>query len=388
MRFLNGGESHGKALVGIIEGLPSNLKIDTEKINEYLKLRQGGYGRGGRMQIETDQIEILSGVRGALTTGAPVSFLIHNRDWENWKEIMASGPEADLLQKTVTRARPGHADYAGAVKYQQQDIRNVLERASARETASRVAMGAFGIRLLEEFGIEVISFVTGIGSVQCGEKAAGMSVGREVYQNPVYCPCKKESEEMVALIDQAKETGESLGGIVETRISGLPVGLGSYVNPDRKLDAMIAGAVMGIQAIKGVEIGLGFKSAERFGSEVHDEMFYEKEQGLYHGSNHAGGIEGGMTNGQTLIVKAAMKPIPTLYNPLRSVDLATGEAYEAAIERSDICAVPAASVVVGAVVAWEVAKAFVEKFGGDSLQEIRANYENWQKMTKESIGGR
>ncbi len=387
MRFLNGGESHGKALVGIIEGMPSNLKIDIAMINQYLKLRQGGYGRGGRMQIESDQIEIISGVRGARTTGAPISFLIRNKDWENWKEIMSADQDADLSQKTVTKARPGHADYAGAVKYQQKDIRNVLERASARETASRVAMGAFGVALLKEFGVEVISFVRGIGHVQCSEAAAEITVDEEVYANPVYCPCQAESEQMVALIDEAKEKGESLGGIVETRISGLPVGLGSYANPDRKLDACIAGAVMGIQAIKGVEIGLGFESAARFGSKVHDEIFYDEKKGLYHQTNHAGGIEGGMTNGETVVVKAAMKPIPTLYNPLRSVDLSTGKPYEAAIERSDICAVPAASIVVGAVVAWEVAKAFVDKFGGDSIEEMRANYENWQKMVRDSIGG-
>lgn len=390
MRFLNGGESHGRTLVGIIEGMPANIPIDREMIDTYLKLRQGGYGRGGRMQIETDQVDIVSGVRGGLTTGAPISFLIANKDWENWEKVMAAGPEAELESRQVTRARPGHADYPGAVKYRQRDIRNVLERASARETASRVAMGAFALNLLAQFEIHMQAYVVGIGPLRAEmdnpEKVAAYDFAT-LYDTPLYCPDPEATKRMIALIDEAKSRGESLGGEVEVRITGLPVGLGSYVNPDRKLDARIAGAVMGIQAIKGVEIGLGFAAAHRFGSQVHDEIFYCPERGLWHGSNNAGGIEGGMTNGEDVIVRAAMKPIPTLYSPLRSIDLFTGEAYEAAIERSDICAVPAAAIVTGCVVAWEVACAFLDKFGGDSLEEIRANYENWREMSRGFIGG-
>ena len=376
MRFLNAGESHGKALSGIIEGMPSNLKIDFSLIDRMLKLRQGGYGRGGRMQIESDKIDILSGIRGTFTTGAPISFLIWNKDWQNWEKIMSPYDDADLESKRVTRARPGHADYAGALKYQQKDIRNVLERASARETATKVAIGAFAMNFLKEFGISVSSYVVGIGEIQC-EKGT-YEADEKVYEDPVYCPCKSSSEKMVRLIDKAKENGESLGGVVEIKVSGIPVGLGSYVNYDRKLDSMIAGSVMGVQAIKGVEIGLGFESAKRVGSKVHDEIFYNQQKGIYHGSNNAGGIEGGMTNGEEIMVRAAMKPIPTLYNPLQSIDIYSGEAYEAAIERSDVCAVPAAAIVVGSVVAWEVANAFMQKFAGDSLQEIKANYENCQ----------
>ncbi len=385
MRFLNAGESHGKALVSIIEGLPSNLKIDIDFINYMMELRQGGYGRGGRMKIEKDKIDIFSGVRGGRTTGAPVSFLIWNNDWENWEKIMSSSEDADLESKRVTRARPGHADYAGALKYQQKDIRNVLERASARETASKVAIGSIAMNFLKEFGIKVSFCVTNIGGAECAEEI--LEIKDDIFENPLYCPCEKTTRDMVHLIDRAKEKGESLGGIVQVIVKGLPVGLGSYVNYDRKMDSRIAGALMGVQAIKGVEIGIGFEAAKRPGSKVHDEIFFDKHKGVWHGSNNAGGIEGGMSNGEDVIVKAVMKPIPTLYNPLRSVDIYSGEAYEAAIERSDICAVPAASVVAGSVVAWEIANLFMEKFAGDSMEEIRKNYENWKNMTRSFTGG-
>lgn len=385
MRYLNGGESHGKALVSIIEGMPSNLKIDTDFINYLLELRQGGYGRGGRMKIEKDKIDIFSGVRGGFTTGAPLSFLIWNKDWENWEKIMSSEEDADLSSKRVTQARPGHADYPGALKYQQKDIRNVLERASARETASKVALGGLAMNFLREFGVSVSFCVLNIGGAQCPEN---IDVSDEkIFENPLYCPCEDTSKEMIRLIDKAKEEGESLGGIVQVVVKGLPAGIGSYVNHDRKLDSRIAGALMGVQAIKGVEIGMGFEAAIRPGSQVHDEIFYDKDRGVYHGTNNAGGIEGGISNGEEIIVKAVMKPIPTLYNPLRSIDIFTGEACKGAIERSDICAVPAASVVAGAVVAWEIANAFMEKFSGDSMEEIRVAYNNWLKMIKDFTGG-
>lgn len=385
MRFLNAGESHGKALVSIIEGLPSNLKIDTQFINYMLELRQGGYGRGGRMKIEKDKIDIFSGVRGGYTTGAPVSFLIWNNDWENWQKIMSSSEDADLESKKVTRARPGHADYAGALKYQQKDIRNVLERASARETASKVAIGSIAMSFLKEFGINVYFCVTSIGGAECREKI--YEINEKIFENLLYCPCENTTKEMIGLIDKAKEEGESLGGVVQVIVEGLPPGVGSYVNYDRKLDSRIAGSLMGVQAIKGVEIGMGFETGKLPGSKVHDEIFFSKEKGVFHGSNNAGGIEGGMSNGENIVVKAVMKPIPTLYNPLQSIDIYSGEAYEAAIERSDICAVPAAAVVAGSVVAWEIADAFMEKFAGDSMDEIRASFENWQKVVNNFTGG-
>lgn len=385
MRYLNAGESHGKALVSIIEGLPSNLKIDIEFINHILELRQGGYGRGDRMKIEKDKIDLFSGVRDGYTTGAPLSFLIWNNDWENWEKIMSSEKVEDPEDRRVTRARPGHADYAGALKYQQKDIRNVLERASARETASKVAIGSIAMNFLKEFGISVSFCVINIGGAECPEQIN--DIEDSVYKNPLYCPCEKTSDDMIYLIDKAKEEGESLGGIVQVIVKGLPAGIGSYVNWDRKLDSRIASALMGIQGIKGVEIGMGFEVGKRPGSEVHDEIFYDKEKGVYHGSNNAGGIEGGMSNGENIIIKAAMKPIPTLYNPLKSIDIYSGEAYEAAIERSDICAVPAASVVVGSMVAWEIANSFMEKFAGDSMEEIKSNYNNWLRMIKSFTGG-
>ncbi len=385
MRYLNAGESHGKALVSIIEGLPSNLNIDVNFINKMLELRQGGYGRGGRMKIEKDKIDLFSGVRDGYTTGAPVSFLIWNNDWKNWEDIMSPEKILDPEEKRVTRARPGHADYPGALKYQQKDIRNVLERASARETASKVAIGSIAMLFLREFGIKVSFCVINVGGAECPKKIH--NIEDNIFQNPLYCPCEETSTDMIRLIDKAKEEGESLGGVVQVIVKGLPVGIGSYVNWDRKLDSRIASSLMGVQAIKGVEIGMGFESGKREGSKVHDEIFFDKIRGVYHGTNNAGGIEGGMSNGEDIIVKAVMKPIPTLYNPLRSIDIYTGEAYQAAIERSDICAVPAAAVVAGSMVAWEIAKSFMEKFAGDSMEEIKMNFNNWKEITKSFTGG-
>lgn len=385
MRYLNAGESHGKALVTIIEGLPSNLKIDKNFIDMMLALRQGGYGRGGRMLIERDEIDFFSGVRAGLTSGAPLSFLIWNKDWKNWEKIMDWSQEADLESRKVTQARPGHADYVGALKYQQDDIRNVLERASARETASRVALGAIAMLFLKEFGIEFSFCVLGLGGVNCPEEVK--DIPASVLEDPLYCPCPETSALMIERINQAKEEGESLGGLIQLQVKGLPVGLGSYVNPDRKLDSRIAGALMGIQAFKAVEIGLGSEAANLPGSQVHDEIFYQAERGVYRQTNRAGGIEGGMSNGEDILVKAVMKPIPTLYKPLRSIDIHSGQAFEAAIERSDITAVPAASVVAASVLAWEIALAFREKFAGDSMEEIRDNFGNWQKRVESFTGG-
>jgi chorismate synthase len=431
IRYLTAGESHGKGLTTIIEGVPSNLAITAEFINKELFRRQAGYGRGGRMKIEKDTAEIISGVRFGRTLGSPIALFIENKDWENWKEVMTPSPPAPLPMgeggqrpgegrlAPVTRPRPGHADLSGAIKYNQRDIRNVLERSSARETAARVAVGAVAKRFLDEFGVRVYSWVTEIGGVKSSEFGVQGSEFSSVYyssliphpsslpevferaeSSDVRCPDKDATEAMKKMIDEARDRGDSLGGIFEIVVSGVPVGLGSHVQWDRKLNANLAMALMSIQAIKGAEIGLGFEAARRPGSQVHDEIFYgsqqsavssqEKEEkegdcpekGFYRKSNHAGGIEGGMSNGEDIVLRAAMKPIPTLYKPLKSVDIETKEAFEASIERSDICAVPAASVVGEAVVAIEIANAMIDKFGGDSLEEMKRNYESYMEYVK------
>ena len=402
LRYLTAGESHGKALIASIEGIPSNLSINATYINHDLARRQKGYGRGGRMKIESDAVQLISGVRHGKTTGAPITCLIENKDWNNWDEIMSPDLKSDSYDENnkryqaVTRPRPGHADLSGAIKYNQRDIRNILERSSARETAARVAVGAIAKRLLDEFGIKVFSWVTEIGNVKIENTEFNGSIyykyremdGEglfDLYQHAedseVRCPDREVTEKIKSSIDNAKENGDSLGGIFEIVVSGLPTGLGSHVQYDRKLDAMIAGAVMSIQAIKGVEIGLGFEEGRIPGSKVHDEIEYDKKM-FRRKSNFAGGIEGGMSNGEDLVVRAVMKPIPTLYKPLRSVDIDTKEVFEAAIERSDVCAVPAASVIGEAVVSIELAKAFVEKFGGDSMEEMKCNYESYMAYVR------
>ena len=397
MRYLTAGESHGRAISGILEGMPANLEIDKTEINRQLARRQGGYGRGGRMKIENDQIDILSGIRGGKTLGTPISFQIENDDWPNWEEVLAPfgdngyDQEEIKIQKEnkiktvkpkVTKPRPGHADLAGALKYNQADLRNILERASARETAMRVTVGAFGRILLKEFGIDVTSHVQRIGSVAVKEQEFSFAEIREKSsQSEVRCVDQAVTEEMIAEIDDCKAEGNSLGGVFEVRTTKLPAGLGSHVHWDRKLDGKLAQALMSIQAIKGVEVGLGFEAAARRGSEVHDEIDYDDS--FYRLTNNAGGMEGGMTNGEPLVIKAAMKPIPTLYQPLSSVDLATKEKFKASVERSDVTAVPAASIVGENVVAFELAKAFLDKFGGDSLAEIKANYNNYLKMLEQ-----
>jgi chorismate synthase len=371
LRYLTAGESHGPALTAVIEGMPAGLELSSEYINRQLARRQQGYGRGGRMKIETDQAEILSGVRGGKTLGSPISLQIKNRDWENWSQIMASG-EADLASRRVTVPRPGHGDLAGHIKYGHEDLRNILERASARETAARVAACTVGRKLIEHFGMEIYSHVVQIGSVQAKPANLPEIIAR-VPQSEMMCADPEAEALMKQEIDQARERGDSLGGIFEIIVCHVPIGLGSHVHWDRKLDGRLAGALMSIQAIKGVEIGLGFAAATLPGSQVHDEIF-AGEGGFKRGSNNAGGLEAGMTNGQNLVLRAAMKPIATLYQPLRSVSLESGQAAQAAVERSDICAVPAAAVVGEAVTAFELAAAFLEKFGGDSIPEIESRF--------------
>lgn len=381
LRYLTAGESHGPQLTAIIEGLPANLPLSEDKINHQLWRRQQGYGRGGRMKIESDQAAIGSGVRFGHTLGTPVTLVVANRDWNNWENRMSvqGEPPADL--ETVTKPRPGHADLAGAIKYDQQDIRNVLERASARNTATLVAVGSAARQLLEQFAIHVYSHVVEIGGIHAGEVSGTIEeIAERAERSQVRVANPEKEAEIIELIKRTRKEGNSLGGVFEVIVTGVPIGLGSYSMPDRRLDSRLAGALVGIQAIKGVEIGMGFAAARRPGSEVHDEIFYSPERGYWRAANGAGGIEGGISNGQPIVVRAAMKPIPTLYQPLQSVDMHTKEPFAASIERSDVVAVPAAAVVGEAVVAWVIAQAFLEKFGGDSLQELLANYQNYMAM--------
>lgn len=374
LRYLTAGESHGPALTTIVEGLPAGLPVEAAYIDAQLARRQGGYGRGGRMEIEHDRVRILGGIRAGKTLGSPVSLQIENRDWENWADTMAPGPEARTNDRLVTRPRPGHADLPGALKYGHRDVRNVLERASARETAARVAAGSLARRLLEEMGIEILGLVVQIGEVTAAVPDLSVDGLRtRVAESRVMCPDAVASLRMAEHIDRIRDEGDSLGGVFEVRAYGVPPGLGSYAHWDRRLDGRLAGALMSIQAIKGVEIGLGFDGAARPGSTVQDEIVYTEDRGFYRPTNRAGGIEGGVSNGEPVVVRAAMKPIPTLRRPLKSVDLISRAPSEAAFERSDICAVPAACVIGEAVVAFELARACLEKFGGDSLAELLDN---------------
>ncbi|HEV8437782.1 MAG TPA: chorismate synthase [Methylomirabilota bacterium] len=383
-RFLTAGESHGEALTAVIDGVPAGLPLTEEHINEDLARRQRGYGRGGRMKIEHDQVHLSSGVRWGVTLGSPISLTIQNRDWENWKQTMAVGtPPPGTTAKTVTRPRPGHADLAGAMKYGHHDIRNVLERSSARETTARVAVAGVAKRLLSEFGISILSHVTEIGGVRIESlESPWEEIRRRAESSEVRCADTTAEAAMIEAIDKAKAAGDTLGGVFEVVALGCPVGLGSYVQWDRKLDGLLAQAFCSIHAIKGAEIGLGFESARRPGSEVHDEILFDADGGFHRGSNSAGGLEGGVTNGQPVVVRAVMKPISTLRKPLRSVDVATKEAVEAVVERSDVCAVPAAGVVGEAMMAIVLARAFLEKFGGDSIDEIRHNHQAYLEYLK------
>lgn len=371
LRYFTAGETHGKCLTAIVEGMPSGVKISIDKINEALARRQQGYGRGGRMLIERDTAEILSGVRGGYTLGSPIAIKIENRDWKNWEDIMGTETASD--KKSVSFPRPGHADLTGGMKYNHTDLRNVLERASARETAARVAVGALVSQVLEPFGIEFKSRVVRIGEVEDAPSEYTEEFYARVKESPVGFGDDEAAKKAMSYIDTIKKNGESVGGVVETAVCGLPAGLGSYVHYDRKLDANIAFAVMSIQAIKGVEFGMGFKVGTVSGAKVHDEIGYDN--GFFRYTNNAGGIEGGMSNGEPVIVRAAMKPIPTQYNPLRTVNLADKKVHTASVERSDICAVPACSVVVESAVRFEITKAFLDKFSGDCMEDVKAYYD-------------
>lgn len=410
LRFLTAGESHGPGLTAIIEGLPAGLKISAEQINADLQRRQGGHGRGGRMKIEKDAVRILSGVRFGQTLGGPVTLFIENKDYANWQHLMSPddadlgvdddwGPRPTSGKGLVTRPRPGHADLVGAMKYRQQDMRNILERASARETAARVAVGAVCKALLAHFDVHVTGHVVSLGGIDAQVDGLSLQeIAARVEESPVRCADPEASERMVARIDEAKKAGDTLGGIWEVIVTGLPPGLGSHVQWDRRLDGRLAQAVMSIPAHKAVEIGLGVRAASRPGSAVHDEIFWgappaEEDgdkgpavypggpvlgTGYWRGSNHAGGVEGGITTGLPLIVRGTMKPISTLYKALRSVDVRTKEQEKASVQRSDVCAVPAAAVVGEAVVAIEVAAAWLDKFGRDSISEMERNVERYK----------
>ena len=373
-RFLTAGESHGRALTAIVEGVPAGLALNEDYIARDLKRRQGGYGRGGRMKIEQDRAEVLSGVRYGFTMGSPISLLIWNRDWENWQEVMAISPVEKEIEP-VTRLRPGHADLAGTIKYGQNDVRPILERASARETAARVAVGAVARRLLEEFGIEIHSHTIAIG----GAWTKGEEIDWDkVERSPVRCANANAETAMMAAIDGAKEDGDSVGGIFQVVAKGVPIGLGSHVQWDRRLDGRLAQAMMSINAVKGVEIGAGFSLADIKGSKAHDIIQFDNvKRRWHHASNRAGGIEGGMTNGEPIVVNAVVKPIPTLGKPLPSVDLKTGETVQAHVERADACVVPAAGVIGEAMLAIVLADAVLEKFGGDHMKETLRNYHSY-----------
>lgn len=387
LRYLTAGESHGELLMGIIEGMPSGLLIRVTDIDRDLARRQTGYGRGGRMKIEKDQVKIYSGVRWGRTLGSPIGLMIRNKDWENWRAKMSPDPTFLNSAEPVTRPRPGHADLAGALKYGMTDVRNILERSSARETAMRVAVGALAKRLLEEFGIEVMSHVLSIGGVFAKvPKVSLQELKKRVEASELRCSDTDAEKRMMKKIDQAKAAGDSLGGVFEVIVIGVPAGLGSHAHWDRKLDGKLASALMSIQAIKGVEVGAGFGTANRPGSLVHDEIFWSRKTGFYRKTNMAGGIEGGISNGENIVLRAAMKPIPTLMKPLHSVDLASKKAFKASVERSDVCAVPAAGVVAEAAVAFEISAAMVEKFGGDSIDEMKRNYHMYMKHLNSRMG--
>lgn len=392
LRFLTSGESHGKCLNAIIDGVPSGIKLNLDKMNLLMAKRQKGYGRGGRMAIEQDKIIINSGVRHGVTTGAPICIQIDNRDWENWRIPMATFPvdENDpnirdlIIQKKITQVRPGHADLAGALKYNISDIRDILERSSARETATRVAVGALAMCILENFGIEIYSHTLKIGSASVKKSALSDDfniIKDSSEKSEVRCADYSASVEMKKVIDEACQLGDTLGGLFEIVALNVPVGLGSFTHWDRRLDGLVSQAIMSIPAIKSVSIGLGEDVAVLPGSQVHDQIYPKAGSKTYsRKTNNAGGIEGGVSNGAPIVVRAAMKPIPTMKTPLASVDLSTGKEHSAHFERSDVCAVPAAGVVGEAMLAIVLADEFLKKFGGDSYQEIKSNFDNYCKL--------
>lgn len=388
MRFLTAGESHGPELTAIIEGLPAGLPIDIATINEELARRQKGYGRGGRMKIEKDQVRITSGIRHGKTLGSPITLCVANKDWKNWQSVMGAEPVSEKQQqiRRVAKPRPGHADLVGGIKYGHTDLRNVLERSSARETTMRVAIGAIAKQLLKALDIEVAGHVVEIGNVKANitEKSlTATTIKEKAEASEVRCLDPEAESKMKAVIDQAKQNGDTVGGIVEIQVDNVPVGLGSYAQWDQKLDAKIAQAMLSINAFKGVEFGIGFEMAHLPGSQVMDEILWEETQGFTRKTNHLGGFEGGMTNGMPVIVRGVMKPIPTLYKPLQSVDIDTKEAYKASVERSDSCAVPAACVVAEAVIATEITKALLIQFEADSFVRLQDNLDRYRSYTNE-----
>jgi chorismate synthase len=389
MRYLTAGESHGPQLTTIIEGLPSGMPLVAEDINIELARRQKGYGRGRRMQIEKDTVEILGGVRHGYTLGSPVALVVKNNDWKHWTKIMGQEPldenAEEEIKRKISRPRPGHADLNGGIKYGHRDMRNVLERSSARETTVRVAAGAVAKKLLSLLGIEVASHVIEIGGIKA-ENTTYSSL-RDLKErseaSPVRCLDDEAAKKMMAAIDEAKQNGDSIGGIVEVIVEGMPVGVGSYVHYDRKLDAKIAAAIVSINAFKGVEFGIGFEAAGKPGSEVHDEIEWNKSLGYTRKTNRLGGFEGGMTTGMPIVVRGVMKPIPTLYKPLQSVDIETKEPFSASIERSDSCAVPAAAVVAENVVAWELASAIIDQFYADRFDALKESVDRYREYARE-----
>lgn len=385
LRFLTAGESHGKCLIGTLEGLPSGLAVDLGFINQQLHRRQLGYGRGGRMKIERDEIEIASGVRQGFTIGSPISFLIKNKDWDHWQAAMSVGPAPEGSNlRSVTRPRPGHADLAGGLKFQTHDVRDILERASARETAVRVAAGAFCQLFLARFGVQVGSHVLAVGSERVAKEFEDLS-GERVFgldpESPMHCADAEAEKRMMALIDQTKSAGDTLGGCVEVIAGPVVTGLGSHIQWDRRLDGQIAQAMMSIPSVKAVEIGSGVEGAGKPGSAVHDEIFYDSAaKRFFRRTNRAGGVEGGISNGSDIRVRIYLKPIPTLRKPLSSVDIVNKQAFEAVVERSDACVVPAGGVIGEAMLGITLANAFLEKFGGNSLMEMEENYRNFVRL--------
>ncbi|WP_088090529.1 chorismate synthase [Bacillus sp. OV166] len=389
MRYLTAGESHGPQLTTILEGLPAGMPLLLEDINEELSRRQKGYGRGRRMQIEKDTAQIVSGVRHGYTLGSPIALVVQNNDWKHWTKIMGAEPldegQEDEVKRKVTRARPGHADLNGAIKYGHRDMRNVLERSSARETTVRVAAGAVAKKLLSLVGVELVSHVVEIGGIKANaDHSLTFDALKDKTENsPVRCADPNVEKDMMAAIDEAKKNGDSIGGVVEVIAKGMPAGVGSYVHYDRKLDGKLAAAIMSINAFKGVEIGIGFEAASKPGSEVHDEIAWDQEKGYYRKTNRLGGFEGGMTTGMPIVVRGVMKPIPTLYKPLMSVDIDTKEPFAASVERSDSCAVPAAAVVAENVVAWELANALIEQFYSDRFDAFATEIKRQREYARE-----
>ncbi|HEI7094025.1 TPA: chorismate synthase [Staphylococcus aureus] len=387
MRYLTSGESHGPQLTVIVEGIPANLEIKVEDINKEMFKRQGGYGRGRRMQIEKDTVEIVSGVRNGYTLGSPITMVVTNDDFTHWRKIMGAAPiseeERENMKRTITKPRPGHADLVGGMKYNHRDLRNVLERSSARETAARVAVGALCKVLLQQLDIDIYSRVVEIGGIKDKDFYDSETFKANLDRNDVRVIDDSIAQAMRDKIDEAKNEGDSIGGVVQVVVENMPVGVGSYVHYDRKLDGKIAQGVVSINAFKGVSFGEGFKAAEKPGSEIQDEILYNSEIGYYRGSNHLGGLEGGMSNGMPIIVNGVMKPIPTLYKPLNSVDINTKEDFKATIERSDSCAVPAASIVCEHVVAFEIAKALLEEFQSNYIEQLQQQIADRRQLNVE-----